>query len=64
MSSHARRGFELAGWLTFVASAAFYLLASLRAGDKASRSAFIARKVVIAAIPSAISIGIWLYKPR
>ena len=36
MSARARRRFEFIGWITFVASAGFYLVAGLRAGDALS----------------------------
>ncbi|NNE25076.1 MAG: hypothetical protein HKN11_20945 [Rhizobiales bacterium] len=33
MTARSRHAFELAGWLTFVASACFFLAATIRSGD-------------------------------
>jgi hypothetical protein len=33
MSARVRRRYEFIGWITFVASAGFYLVSGLRAGD-------------------------------
>ncbi len=33
VTSHTNRRFELAGWVIFVASACFFLIATIRSGD-------------------------------